>query len=342
MTIKEVARRAGVSTATVSRVLNEKGPIRDETRQRVRRAVDRLRYVPHGAARSLITRRTSTVGVILPDIYGEFFSEVIRGIDLAARKSGYHILVTGSHSDRRESEAVLRALRGRVDGMIIMSPDIDAEALEANLPETLPVVLLNTAVRNGAWAALGIDNRGAAASVIRHLAGLGHRRIAIVTGPWRNHDARERLEGARRAIRELSLDDSPELEIEGDFSQESGYRAGRRILELSPRPTAIFAANDSMAIGCLSALRGAGVQVPRDIALVGFDDIPTARFLTPPLTTVRVAIAPLGERAMLKLLGALSSRPGRRPRRETLPTTLMVRGSCGSAPFPETNEVRTD
>jgi len=307
--------------------------MRTETRERVRRAVEQMRYAPHGAARSLITRRTSTIGVILPDIYGEFFSEVIRGIDIAGRKSGYHILVTGSHSDRAESEAILRALRGRVDGMIVMSPDVDGESLKTNLPASLPVVLLNTDVRNGKWAALDIDNREGAAAMIRHFAALGHGRIAVITGPPRNHDARERLEGARSAIRQLSLDDSPELEIEGDFSQESGYRAGRRVLELSPRPTAVFAANDSMAIGCLSALRSGGVQIPHDVALGGFDDIPTARFLTPPLTTVRVAGAPLGERAMLKLLGVLIGRSGR-PRRERLPTTLVVRGSSGPEPIP--------
>src|SRR5205823_2546675 len=140
VTIRDVAREAHVSVATVSRVFNGGGPVREETRRRIRDIATRLRYVPHGGARSLITSRTNTIGVLLPDLYGEFFSEVIRGIDLAARRSGFHVLISGFHSDRAEIEAVLRALRGRVDGLIVLSPDVDAQGLRRNLPETLPVV----------------------------------------------------------------------------------------------------------------------------------------------------------------------------------------------------------
>ncbi|HEY0510750.1 MAG TPA: LacI family DNA-binding transcriptional regulator [Thermoanaerobaculia bacterium] len=333
--IKEVALRAGVSIATVSRVLNDKGPVAVETRQRILEAIEKLRYVPHGAARSLITNQTDTIGVLLPDLYGEFFSEVIRGIDQAARRDGFHVLVSGFHSDRAEIAAVLRALRGRVDGLIVLSPDVDAQTLRRNLPETLPVVLLNTRVDGqldgAAFDAINLDNRGGAFAMVRHLAGLGHRRIALIEGPEENADARERRRGYRDALRAEGVERSPALELAGDFSEEAGYRAGRRLLALAPRPTAVFAANDSMAIGCLFALREAGVQVPGDVALAGFDDIPIARYITPPLSSVHVPIAELGTRAMERLLHAVESKNEHERRQETVPTTLMVRGSCGGA-----------
>lgn len=337
--IKEVALKAGVSIATVSRVINEKGPVAAETRQRILEAIEQLRYVPHGAARSLITNQTDTIGVLLPDLYGEFFSEVIRGVDLAARRSGYHVLVSGFHSDRAEIEAVLRALRGRVDGLIVLSPDVDAQGLRRNLPETLPVVLLNTRI-NGriegrmdgkAFDAINVDNYGGAFAMVRHLAALGHRRIALICGPAENADARARLRGYRDALKAEGIAPSPELEIAGDFSEESGYQAGQRLLTLEPRPDAVFAANDSMAIGCLFALREAGVEVPGDVALAGFDDIPIARYVSPPLSSVHVPIAEMGTRAMERLLHAVEHKNEHERRQETIPTTLVVRGSCGGA-----------
>lgn len=335
-TIKQVAREARVSVATVSRVFNEKGPVRSETRQRILEVASRLGYAPHAMARSLITKKTGTVGVLLPDLYGEFFSEVIRGVDLAARHDGYHILVSSSHSDRSEVEAVLRALRGRIDGLVVMSPEADARALGANLPGTLPIVLLNCRVEGTAFDSINIDNYGGALAMIRHLASLGHRRIAHVKGAPSNNDALERLLGYRDAMQPLVGDEGTEaLEIQGDFGEESGYRAGGEILRMRPRPTAVFAANDGMAIGLLSALQEAGLRVPEDIAVTGFDDIPIARFLTPPLTTVRLAIADLGALAVQRLLQAMARGEDRERRHETLPTTLMVRGSCGAIPLPE-------
>ena len=333
--IKEVALKAGVSIATVSRVLNDKGPVAEETRRRILEAIEKLRYVPHSAARSLITNQTDTIGVLLPDLYGEFFSEVIRGIDLAARRNGFHVLISGFHSDRAEIEAVLRALRGRVDGLIVLSPDVDAQALRRNLPETLPVVLLNTRIDGqgggAAFDAINLDNHGGAFAMVRHLAGLGHRHIALVRGPEENADARERRRGYRDALRSVGAGPEDFVEIDGDFSEESGYRAGKRLLALKPRPTAVFAANDSMAIGCLFALREAGVQVPGDVALAGFDDIPIARYITPPLSSVHVPIAELGTRAMERLLYAVENKNEHERRQETVATTLAVRGSCGGA-----------
>ena len=323
-----------MSVASVSRVFNEKGPVRDETRQRILEVAARLGYSPNAAARSLSTRKTGTVGVLLPDLYGEFFSEVIRGLDLAARRSGYHLLVSSSHSDRSEVEAVLRALRGRVDGLIVMSPEADARALQANLPGSLPIVLLNTRVEGSSFDSINLDNYGGAHAMVRHLARLGHRRIVHVTGAPGNNDALERLAGYREAMQSVLGDGAGPVELTGDFSEQSGDRAGREILGMSLRPTAVFAANDGMAIGLLHAFQEAGVRVPEDIAVTGFDDIPIARFLTPPLTTVGVAIADLGACAIQRLLQVMERGEAGESRHEVLPTTLVVRGSCGAVPSP--------
>jgi LacI family transcriptional regulator len=316
-----------VSVASVSRVVNEKGPVREETRLRIRRAIEKLRYAPHGAARSLITRKTHTLGVLLPDLFGEFFSELIRGIDVAARRRGYHLLVSGSHEDRVETQELLRAIRGRVDGLIAFSPELDARAFEENLPSGFPVVLLNAAVEKSGYGSIRVDNYGGAFALVRHLLRLGHRRIAFVTGPEGNHDASERLRGYRDALG--SHAGARGLEFPGDFREEAGYRAAPRILRARPSPTAVLAANDAMAIGLLCAFRERRVQVPEEMALAGFDDIPIARFITPALTTARVPIADLGSRATARLLHALNG-DDRRKGEEVLPTTLVVRSSCGA------------
>lgn len=327
VTIKEVAREARVSVATVSRALNEKDTVRVETGRRVRLAAEKLRYVPHGAARSLITRRTHTLGVLLPDLFGEFFSELIRGIDLAARRCGYHVIISGSHSDRAETRAMVRAMRGRVDGLLVLSADLDARELEANLPVGFPVVLLNGAGK-GVFDAIRVDNYGGASAMVRHVIDLGHERIAFVTGPGKNLDAAERLRGFRDAVGRAS--GASTLEIPGDFREQAGYRAAARILHSKLRPTAVLAANDAMAIGLLAAFRERHVRVPEDVALAGFDDIPIARYMTPPLTTVSVPIADLGTRAAARLLLALDGDDAPRNRREDiLPTSLVIRASCG-------------
>jgi len=339
VTIRDVARHASVSVATVSRVLNGKGPANADTERRIREAARRLRYVPHGGARSLITRRTQSIGVLLPDLYGEFFSELIRGIDVAARRAGYHLLLSGSHGDIREAEAMARAMRGRVDGLVVLVPDVRPSVLRENLPEHFPVVCLDNPSAVGEFDSVRIDNSGGAESVVRHLARLGHRRIAFIGGPPGNQDASERLRGYRRALRRAGLALSKDLEIPGTFREEAGYEACRKILDLEPRPTAVFAANDSMAVGLLYACRESGVSVPDQLAIAGFDDIPIARFMTPPLTSVRVPIADLGTLAAETLLTRLAERaPARAARRDILlPTTLVVRASCG-APNPVREE----
>jgi LacI family transcriptional regulator len=328
-TIRDVARGAGVSVATVSRVLNESGPVREETRRRVLAVAQRLRYTPNGAARSLSTRKTMMIGVLLPNLFGEFFSEVIRGADQAAQQAGYHLLVSGSHAGHAEIEGALRAMLGRVDGLVVMSPDLERSPLPLHLPDDLPLVLLSCRAEDRTFDSLVIDNYAGAYAVTRHLIEVGHRRIALIRGGWANHDARERARGYRQALEDGGVSWSPELEVEGDFTEPSGHRAMELLLGLSPRATAVFACNDSMAIGALGALRESGVAVPSEVAVVGFDDILIARYLDPPLTTVRVPISRLGTRAVELLLAAIGSDRPRVGVQEVLPTELVVRASCG-------------
>src|SRR4051812_47349262 len=224
-------------------------------------------------------------------------------MDLAARASGRHLLISSSHGSASEASLALRTLQGRVDGLLVMSPHADTGMLAANLPATLPTVLMNTRIAGGAYAALSVDNYGGATAMVRHLLARGHRRIAFISGPPENFDADERLRGYRDALaREPG---ATETILRGDFSEESGYGAGLDICARPDRPQAIFAANDMMALGCLFALTEHGLRVPDDIALAGFDDIPIARFVTPPLTTVRVRIVDLGRRAFERLAAVI-------------------------------------
>jgi len=328
VTIKDVARAAGVSVATVSRVWNEAAFVSPETRRRVAEVASRLGYSPHGAARSLITRTTYALGVLLPDLYGEFFSEIIRGIDHTAQANGYHILVSSSHDSKDEIDAALRSMRGRVDGMIIMSPDPEARRTLHALQGNFPVVLLNGGAESNEFDTITIENHEGARQMTRHLISRGHRRIAMISGPHRNYDATERLRGYKTALAESGIELDESLIVQGDFSELSGHRAVKQLLDLESRPTAIFAANDSMAIGALSALRENHVHVPDDMAVAGFDDIPLARYMNPPLSTVHVDISQLGERAAALLLSSLQN-DNRSHEQLQLSTTLVIRASCG-------------
>lgn len=301
ITIRDVAREASVSVATVSRALNGQANVAAEVRKLVLETAQRLRYQPHAAARSLSSRTTQTIGVVLPDLYGEFFSELIRGIDGVARARGKHLLVSSYHGAQEAQGAALRAMRGRVDGLVVLSPYADQPGfLTDNLPAGLPVVMINTRLPDGAYPVLNIDDHGGAMTMMRHLVAAGHRRIAFIAGPQGNFDAAERLRGYRDALATV-VDAGAEWTVAGAFDEASGYAAGE-IFATGPRPDAVFAANDMMALGCLFALRKGGLRVPEDIAVAGFDDVPMARYVNPALTTMRVDIASLGARALQLLL----------------------------------------
>lgn len=323
-----------MSIATISRLFNGSARVSDDTSKRVREVAERMGYWPNGAARSLITKRTHALGVLLPDLYGEFFSEVIRGIDLEARREGYHLVVSSSHSDAGELFAALQTMRGRIDGLIAMAPDLESPSpLEASATR-FPTVLVNPGFESELCCCVAADNVSGARDMVRHLASLGHREIAFIAGPESNRDALLRLQGFRAGRRELGLEPAADLEVRGKFTESSGYEAARQLLARSPRPTAIFAANDCMAVGAMSALREAGLRIPDDMAVTGFDDIASSSYLTPRLTTVRVEASRLGQRAVQLLLAAMQGLTSGPPCHEILPASLVVRESSGSAITP--------
>jgi LacI family transcriptional regulator len=248
---------------------------------------------------------------------------------LKAREKGFHLLVSRSSSSAEELTDALRSMRGRVDGLVVMAPDVDASRALRHAAGNVPIVLLNPEVLLPGSDTVGIANFQGASAVVRHLIGLGHRRIATITGPGQNIDARQRLDGYRAALRDAGLEPDSDLEFHGDFTERSGYEAARALLRQRSEATAIFVANDHMAVGVMGALQEAGMRVPEDIAITGFDDIPMARYLTPPLTTVHVNMQQLGERAVELLLDPERVAGPPEGRHEVLPTTLVVRGSCG-------------
>lgn len=342
LTIKDVARAASVSVATVSRVLNGHSNVTAEVRDRVLRVAHELRYTPHAAARSLSSRRNRMLGVVLPDLYGEFFSELVRGVDQAAREHGLHLLVSSYHGDPEDQGAALRAMRGRVDGLLVMSPYVAAPAAICDLAG-LPVVLINSqaaagGISNASVAAISVDNHGGAMAMVKHLFEGGHRQIAFIAGPADNFDAHERLRGYRDALAQW-LPHAEEWTLQGDFDEASGHRAGIELAASPALPDAVFAANDMMALGCLFALSQSGIRVPDDVALAGFDDIPLARYVHPGLTTMRVNIAEVGDRAVRMLLAQLGE-PGHAGAASVVMTPdLIVRESCAlSTSHPKRND----
>jgi LacI family transcriptional regulator len=260
-------------------------------------------------------------------LYGEFFSELIRGIDAVARARRQHLLVSSYHGHPEEQGEALRAMRGRVDGLLVLSPYADRPGfLTDNLPSALPAVLINTHLPDATYPVLSVDNFGGASAMVEHLAEAGHKRIAFICGPEDNFDASERLRGYRTALAQ-HLPDAQPIELPGDFDESSGYEAGKRILGSKQRPDAVFAANDMMALGCLYAFNEAGIKVPSDIALAGFDDIPLARFVHPTLTTMRVSIAELGGLALTRLLQSIESEESQPSTLQMLVPELIVRES---------------
>lgn len=318
-TIRDVARLASVSVASVSRTLNGAANVHPETRARVLAAVDDLGYVPHAGARSLSLSRTHAIGVVLPDLHSEFFSEMIRGMDREASARGYHLLLSNIQPDTDHALKALRAMRGRIDGLVLMAPNVDPLALAAMLPSNMPTVTINTHVET-TEGRLRVDNRAGATAMIRHLIEQGRRRIVHVAGPAVNSDARERLEGCSAA-----LPAQVELRVaHGDFTEQSGADAINRMLADNVPFDGVFAANDMMALGVLHALRAAGRRVPADVAVGGFDDVPLARYLS--LTTMRVQMADMGARAAAHLIETLVGEAGT-PVDETIVPALVVRGT---------------
>lgn len=325
-TIRDVARRAQVSIASVSRALNGLDNVRAETRDRVLAAAAELGYVPHAGARSLSLARAHAIGVVLPDLHGEFFSEFVRGMDREAGRRGYVMLLSNIHDESEQAAAALRAMRGRVDGLIVMAPHLSEAMLRRSLPTGLPSLLINGPEGMTVGPTVRLDNDAAVEAMVAHLVAAGRQRIAHVAGPEGNVDARERV-AAFRASMARHLPDAEPVIVAGNFSEEGGEAAARAIIAGQIDCDAVFAANDMMALGCLQTLRAAGVDVPGKIAVAGFDDVPLARYLG--LTTMRVRIAEMGARAITRLIDILEGK-GADSAAERHPAELVVRSTTGA------------
>jgi LacI family transcriptional regulator len=325
-----VARLAGVHPSTVSRALHRADlPLRAETRIKVLAAVERLEYRPSAIARGLRLQRTRTLGMLVPDITNPFFPPIIRGAEEAARERGYELVLCNTDDSPERETASLRLLRERqADGLLMATSRMADATLAAVRRDRFPFVLVNRGSRVAADLSVEVDNERAAASIIAHLADLGHRRIAHIAGPLSTTTGAERAAGYRAAMKSRGLVTDESLIAMADaYAEPSGYAAALRILRASP--TAIFAANDLLILGALRAVREAGLRVPQDISLVGVNDIPLAGLIDPPLTTVRVPQREMGEIAARMLVAVLENEPVAR-RHVLLDTALIVRGSTAA------------
>jgi len=333
--IYEVAKRAGVSTATVSRVLSQPDVVSPDTRRKVLQAVENLGYTPNSAAKNLRTLRTGTLLVTVPDISNPFFSLILQGIEDAAQRGAYSVLVGDTQHDEEREERYAQMLRRKeADGLIFLGHRLPKEAatlVRAMAPRCAPVVNGCEFTPRLGIPSVHIDNATAASEAMDHLYRLRHRRIGIVTGPLVSPLSRDRLSGAMaRAKKQRAERDA--IVMNGDFSIESGAVAAERLLGRREQPTAIFCFNDEMAIGVLETARRHGLAVPGELSVVGFDDIRFARYMDPPLTTVAQPMRAIGEGTVRLLLEILNGESEAAPESVTLPHTLMVRASTAPAP----------
>jgi LacI family transcriptional regulator len=301
-TIIEVARAAGVSPSTVSRVLNGTTPVDPDKAARVHEAVARLGYVPNAFARSLLGHAGRSVGVLVPQLADEFYGRVVTGVEDALKGGGYHMVCSLGHDDRAaEAEAVAMFLETRVAGLVLVSDHVPERDILALARARHPIVLINRFIPELSAHAIRIDNVFSGALATRHLLALGHTRIAHIAGTLGRSGARERLEGYHLALRDQGIERDDRLVFEGDFTEEGGREAVARALR-SADFTALFAANDRMAAGAIAAIREAGLGVPADISVVGFDNSAISRFTFPALTTVDYPVTSMGRRAAEHLL----------------------------------------
>ena len=340
-TSQDVADRAGVSRTVVSFVLNNRPHtgISDETRHRVLRAAAELDYRPNRAARNLVSGLTHTLGVVVSetrqDAYGDaFLPSLLRGVDDAARTAGYRILIDYL-DDRDNARLSLAMVRERaIDGVIVCGPDPDRQVLGLLVEEGIPSVVVGDP---GSYAcpSVDIDNVGAARTAVAHLVAHGYRRVGMISNvPFRFPSAQSRRQGFLEALHAAGIEGDDRLIVEGELDDGSGRQAMEKLLHLAPRPEAVFAASDQVAFGALAAVHAAGLRVPDDLALVGFDNLPLAAHSHPALSTVQVPAVDLGRTAGECLLGLVDHREPELTR-VILPTKLVVRDSCGEHPRPE-------
>ena len=327
-TIHDVARRARVSTSTVSRTINSPSLVDAETAQRVWKAIRELEYFPNTQARSLVSGRSRIFGLIVSDITNPFFPELVQGFEDIAAQHGYDILVSSTNYDSaRMTVCVRRMLERKVDGVAIMTSEMDDHLIAQLAHGKVPMVFLDTGPHGDHIHNIAVDYTMGINEAVKHLVALGHRRIGFVSGPLGLKSAQVRRSAFLHALERYGIREDEALVQEGNHKVDGGLDAMARMIAQTTVPTAVLASNDLTAIGMLSALRRAGLEVPRDISVVGFDDIWLARFTEPPLTTVRLSqneIAEKAFRALLADLGAPAAKPDL-----TIETHLVVRHTTG-------------
>jgi LacI family transcriptional regulator len=329
VTIADVAAKAGVSTATVSRVLSGLGRASEATQARVLEAARDLGYRPSEVARSLKRRSTQTIGLIITDIENPYFPQLVRSVEDAARAAGYTVLLCNAADDPDREAAYLELLADRrVDGLVIAASSLGARHGDWLTAPPIPVVLVNTAAPDADLPSIMSDNEGGARMITEHLLQLGHRRFGYLMPPPRNVDAPERLAGVRRALRQAGVDADALHIARGEALVWGGEVAANELLDRVPETTAFVAYNDLMAIGALRALRQRERHVPGDASVVGFDDVALAAYVDPPLTTISQRTDEMGRWAVERLIGD----DGSGPSSVRLPVDLRVRGSSGPVP----------
>jgi LacI family transcriptional regulator len=332
VTIFDVARASGVSSSTVSRVLTGFAFVKDSTRQKVLAIANQLGYVANLQARSLAGGKSNIIGMLVPSLDNGYINVISQSIDEELSKAGYDLIVyTTHHKKGKEAQFVNTLTGGLSDGLLLMVPLIDHEARETNYLELLrqrqfPYVLIDQTDEGKQSTVVTSTNWQGSYEATRYLIELGHRSIGLITGIMAIHSARERLAGYKAALREAKINVNDTLIVQGDFHSTGGYQATQVLLGQRPRPTAIFASNDMSAFGAMDAIRHAGLDIPKDISVIGFDDIPQASTTYPKLTTVRQPLHELGSLAVKLLLEQLKEQT--KPKQVTLETTLIFRDSC--------------
>jgi LacI family repressor for deo operon, udp, cdd, tsx, nupC, and nupG len=335
--IKDIADQLGVSPATVSRALSGSSLVAEPTLSRIREAARALNYRPNISARRLRTKRAMTVLMVVRDVGNPFYLDIFKGIEAAAREAGYSVLMGNTENDPgREIEYFDMLRDGHADGMILMTGKLPRGVSE--MPSDAPVVVALEAIEGSHLPHIQIDNEAAARDAVRHLIGLGHRRIAHIAGPLPEIMATLRRDGYRHAMAEAGLPVPEGYEQRGDYLLQSGQELCRKLFALPQPPTAIFVANDEMAFGAIHELRRLGRDVPGEVSVVGFDDLYLSAAFFPPLTTISQPRAAIGRQAMTMLLAMLAGEPG--PSEPVvMPVTLQIRGT--TAPPPTDNWKRS-
>jgi LacI family transcriptional regulator len=329
-TIRDVAKRAGVSAITVSRVINNDGYVSAETRRRVEAAIAELDYIPNALGPSLRSKRTQTLALVLSDMTNPFWTTVARGVEDAANMHGYHMIIGNTDkSPAKQEEYLMFLLKKQVDGFLLVPAS--ERSIDTLQKRHTPFVVLDRRIPNAKIDTVRGDSEGGAYQIIRHLLELGHKRIAVVTGPPDVSTARDRVEGYLRALEEAGIKDDQQV-YWGEYTQQSGSELTKQALSRTPRPTAIFAANNFIAIGIMRALKAAGLNVPEDISVVAFDDLPAAITIDPFFTVAAQPAYEMGQQATMLLLSRLAGNAQDDPREVVLPTEIIVRKSSGRPP----------